>query len=180
MTAALLAHNPWNTHSLECVCLCVCVCALVWMFLISGSSCLIVFALDQWVKFSLTTHEHDPQECWQCCKKLEMMYDLISICVYIKCVLPLYACLRVCVLCVPMLFLNLDLWADVLCVCVRIPFVCMCCQMYSSALVALHVFVHSQNILSASWVSSVTGWQGQEKWVSHALSRHERDRQTDT
>lgn len=64
--------------------------------------------------------------------------------------------------------------------CLSVPFVCMCCQMYSSALARQHGCIcaftqHLERVLSQQ-CDRVTG---AGKWVSHALSRHEGDRRVD-
>ena len=61
-----------------------------------------------------------------------------------------------------------------------VPFVCICCQMYSSALARLYVCScaltqHLEHDLS----QQCDRVRGPGKWVSHALSRHQGDGQTD-
>lgn len=75
-------------------------------------------------------------------------------------------------MCISILFLKLDQWADV--VCLSVPLVCMCCQMYSSAWARLHACVcaftqHLECVLSQQWQND--RMTGVGKWVSHALSR---------
>lgn len=98
----------------------------------------------------------------------------------IKCCLPSLCVLSLMFMCIciPILLLNIDEWADVLWS--SVPYVCMCCQMYSSALASVYVRI----LAITQHLGCVLSQQSDRmtaagKWVSHALSRHDGNGSTD-